>query len=211
MEPRSLFTLRRIEAAIPQEATAMTQSKVKFSSFEEYMSYDDGTDQLYELLNGELVELPPESGRNLDIATFLLVKLAAIIGHRRVRGHGLELELQGEPKNRFPDLTVLREEHHEQLKKRSTIRLLMAPPLLVVEIVSPGETNRSRDYIDKLRQYEERGIPEYWIIDPQDSIVIIFKLEVDHYVELGRFREQDKLQSLIFPTLNLTPEQIFAA
>jgi Uma2 family endonuclease len=189
----------------------MTQAKIKFSSFEEYMSYDDETEKLYELLNGELVELPPESGRNFDIANFLFLRLVAIVGHRRVRGHGLELELRGEPKNRFPDVTVLREEHHEQLKQRNTVRLSMAPPLLVIEIVSPGETNRSRDYVDKLKQYEDRGIPEYWIVDPQDQTISVLKLEVDHYVQLGVFRAKNLIQSEIFPMLVLTPDEIFAA
>ncbi|MDK2412978.1 Uma2 family endonuclease, partial [Aphanizomenon sp. 202] len=40
----------------------MLQVKHQFQSFEEYLSYDDGTDKLYELFNGELIEMPPESG-----------------------------------------------------------------------------------------------------------------------------------------------------
>ncbi len=37
----------------------MTQTPIKLS-FEEYLGYDDGTDKRYELVNGELVVLPPE-------------------------------------------------------------------------------------------------------------------------------------------------------
>ncbi len=36
-------------------AYAMTQANPRFSSFEEYLSYDDGTDNRYELFNGELI------------------------------------------------------------------------------------------------------------------------------------------------------------
>ncbi|MBD1846809.1 Uma2 family endonuclease [Cyanobacteria bacterium FACHB-63] len=187
----------------------MTQSKIKFSSFEEYLSYDDGTDQLYELLNGELVELPPESGRNFEIATFLLLQLVPFIDYRRIRGHGLELQVRGEPQNRFPDLTVLREEHIEQLKRRNTIRLSMAPPMLVVEIVSPEETNRSRDYINKRKQYENRGIPEYWIVDPQSQVVMVLQLEAGAYQEIGAFQDDRAIRSLAFPSLHLTPAQLF--
>ena len=49
----------------------------------------------------------------------------------------------------------------------------MAPPLLVVEVVSPGELQRDRDYIAKRMQYQERGIPEYWLVDPQLETVVI--------------------------------------
>ncbi|MGQ9870312.1 hypothetical protein [Leptodesmis sp.] len=37
----------------------MIQAKQQFLRFEEYLSYDDGTDNLYELFNGELIEVPP--------------------------------------------------------------------------------------------------------------------------------------------------------
>jgi Uma2 family endonuclease len=42
-------------------------------TLEEYLSYDDGTDTQYELVNGELVVVPPESELNRRIATFLFV------------------------------------------------------------------------------------------------------------------------------------------
>lgn len=189
----------------------MTQAKIRFSSFEEYLAYDDGTDQLYELLNGELVALPPESGRNFQIATFLLLQLATLIDYRRIRGHGLELQVRGEPQNRFPDLTVLQEEHVEQLMRRNTILLSMAPPLLVIEIVSPGETSRSRDYTIKREQYENRGIPEYWIIDPQTQIVTVLELDGTTYREVGTFQGEQVIQSSTFSELTLTAMQIFSA
>ncbi|MDK2413715.1 Uma2 family endonuclease, partial [Aphanizomenon sp. PH219] len=77
---------------------------------------------LYELFNGELIEMPPESGINVQIATFLLIQFGSLLGYKRVRGHGLELEVRGEPRNRYPDLTIIREEHIQQLANRNTIR-----------------------------------------------------------------------------------------
>ena len=187
----------------------MIQVKPRFQSFEEYLAYDDGTDKLYELFNGELIEVPPESGKNVQIATFLLIQFASLIGYRRVRGHGLELEVNGEPRNRYPDLTILREEHIEQLAKRNTIRLTMSPPLLVVEIVSPGELQRNRDYIAKRVQYQDCGIPEYWIIDPNTQTILILELSENTYQQVGSFGSKSQLLSPQFPTLDLTPEQIF--
>ena len=108
--------------------------------------------------------MPPESGFNVEIANFLLLKFALLVGYRRVRGHGLELEVRGEPKNRYPDLTIIGAEHIQQLSKRNIICLSMAPPLLVVEVVSPGEIQRDRDYIAKRLQYQDCGIPEYRIV-----------------------------------------------
>lgn len=189
----------------------MVQSKPRFLSFDEYLSYDDGSENLYELFNGELVELPPESGLNVEIATFLLVQFASILGSQRVRGHGLELEVRGEPKNRYPDLTIIREEHIQLLKQRNTIRLSMAPPVLVVEVVSPGDLQRDRDYIAKRLQYQDLGISEYWIIDPQAGTVLVLELISTTYHEASSLKGDDVLRSFQLGTLNATVAQLFAA
>ena len=44
-------------------------------TLEEYLVYDDGTDTRYELVDGELVAMPPESDRNNLIALYLLTEL----------------------------------------------------------------------------------------------------------------------------------------
>ncbi|NJR65745.1 MAG: Uma2 family endonuclease [Leptolyngbyaceae cyanobacterium CRU_2_3] len=189
----------------------MTQTKLRFLSFDEYLSFDDGTDTLYELFNGELIEVPPESGENVEIATFLLLHFAQLLDFRRVRGHGLELEVRGEPRNRYPDLTILQTEHIEQLRRRNTIRLSMVPPLLVVEVVSPGELQRDRDYVAKRSQYQDLGIPEYWIVDPQAQTVTVLELQAGVYGEVGVWGGGDRLVSATFTELDLKAEQVFAA
>ena len=189
----------------------MTKVKPRFASFEEYLSFDDETDKLYELFNGELVEMPPESGENVGISNFLFLQFAAIVGHLRVRGHGLELEVRGEPKNCYPDLTIIREEHLTQLQQRNTIRLSMEPPLLVIEVVSPGGESRKRDYTDKRSQYQDRGIPEYWLLDPNGKIITVLQLEGNVYKQVGVFDGNDLIQSIEFPNLTLTAEQVLKA
>jgi Uma2 family endonuclease len=189
----------------------MLQVKPRFQSFEEYLSYDDGTDKLYELFNGELIEMPLESGINVEISTFLLIQFASLLGYQRVRGHGLELEVRGEPRNRYPDLTIIREEHIQQLAKRNTIRLSMLPPLLVIEVVSPGELQRDRDFIAKRSQYQDCGIPEYWIIDPETKTILVLQLTDKIYTEVGNFSGDDLVISPQFPQLNLKTSQIFAS
>ncbi len=182
----------------------------RFETFEEYISYNDNSEKLYELFNGKLIEVPPKSGFNVEIANFLLLKFALLVGHRRVRGHGLELEVRGEPKNRYPDLTIIEAEHIQQLSKRNTIRLFMAPPLLVVEVVSPGEIQRDRDYIAKRLQYQDCGIPEYWIVEPKTQSILVLELKGDSYTEVGSFAGDELVLSLGFrEALILKVSQIF--
>ncbi|MEO1147573.1 MAG: Uma2 family endonuclease [Cyanobacteria bacterium J06638_22] len=189
----------------------MTQAKPRFTSFDEYLAHADEAEGLFELFNGELVSVPPESGENTKVAVFLLLQFATLVGYRRVRLHGLELEVRGEPKNRFPDLTVLRPGQDAQLQSRKTLRLSMEPPLLVVEVVSPGEIQRERDYVAKRSQYQSRGIPEYWLIDPQQGIVLVLVLDNGVYQEFGVFRGAEIVRSPQFGELELTAQQILAS
>ena len=186
------------------------QQTLRFQSFEDYLAYDDDSDRLYELFNGELIEVPPESGLNVEIANLFFALFLPIVGHRKIRGHGLELEVQGEPKNRYPDLTIIRDEHIEQLKKRNTIRLSMAPPLLVMEVVSPGAIQRDRDYIAKRSQYEAVGIPEYWLIDLARREMTVFRDP-----QAGGYRTKTiviagEIRPVAFPELAIAVEQIIA-
>jgi Uma2 family endonuclease len=187
----------------------MLQTQPRFQSFEDYLSHEDDTDNLYELFNGALIEVPPESGFNIEIANFLFTVFLPIVGYRQLRGHGLELEVRGEPRNRYPDLTIIQPEHIELLKRRNTIRLSMAPPQLVIEVVSPGDLQRDRDYIAKRSQYQDRGIPEYWIVDPQLETVLVLELHQGSYVEVATFTGNEPLRSPQLGELNLTAHQIW--
>ncbi|MGB3137788.1 MAG: Uma2 family endonuclease [Nodosilinea sp.] len=189
----------------------MVQTRPRFYSFDDYLAYDDGTENFYELFNGELIEVPPESGQNVQIANRLLLIFALLIGIDRVRGHGLELEVRGEPKNRYLDLTIIQPEHVQLLANRNTIRLTMPPPALVVEVVSPGELQRERDYVAKRRQYEDLGIPEYWIINPQEQTVLVLAQNNQGFTSLGTFSGAQCIESAQFKTLDLSPAQLFTA
>ena len=85
----------------------------------------------------------------------------------------------------------------------------MAPPLLVVEVVSPGELQRNRDYIAKKVQYQDCKIPEYWIVDPDAKTLLVLELVANTYTEVGNFSGQEQVRSPQFPELNLTAAQIF--
>lgn len=144
--------------SIPSSPTLLT--------FDDYLAYDDGTDTRYELVDGELVAMPPESPGNLAIARFLLVALMQHVPLELI-AYGTEIEVSGRrARCRIPDLLVHSEESLAALAgaTRATLTRDMPPPALVVEVVSPGESNRSRDYRHKHTEYAARGIAEYWII-----------------------------------------------
>ena len=54
-------------------------------TLEEYLDYDDGTDTRYELVNGELAEVPSESDLNNEIAMILLFAIGQFVNPRLLR------------------------------------------------------------------------------------------------------------------------------
>ena len=186
----------------------MLSTKPRFQTFAEYLQYEDNSEGLYELFNGELIEMPPESGLNYQIANRLFLVFALMLGTDRIRGHGLELEVRGEPKNRYPDLTIIREEHIQLFSQRNTILLAMAPPLLVLEVVSPGEIQRERDYIAKRIQYQDCGITEYWIVDPIQDTLDLYVLQNNKFQHKVQIEKKGIIPSEIFPGLDLDLERI---
>lgn len=93
---------------------------------------------------------------------------------------------------------------------RSTITVDMPTLLLVVEVVSLGKINEDRDYRFKRTEYATRGIPEYWIVDPTRSQVMVLVL-VDGLYESVEYTGSDRILSSLFPELNLTVEQVLQA
>jgi Uma2 family endonuclease len=149
----------------------MVQSKTRFTSIEEYAALDtsDLPECPYELVDGEIVEMGAEADQNLKIAIFLISILLQFVPYYLLR-KGAEVEVDSRSvTSRFPDLMVLTPEANAALlaDKRSLLTKKMPPPRLVVEVVSPGEEsspNYRRDYVDKPKEYAQRGISEYWRI-----------------------------------------------
>lgn len=190
---------------------SQASSRTKLLTFEEYLAYDDDTDTRYELVDGELVEMPPESDENLEIARKLLLELIKHISVERVTW-GTEIEVTGQRSRcRLPDLLVHTEASKAALAdtKRATITRDMPPPALVIEIVSPGKANRDRDYRYKHTEYAARGIAEYWIVDPEERRFTLCQW-VDGQYEDTVYVGSARIQSSIVPNFSLTCTEIFA-
>ena len=180
-------------------------------TFEEYLAYDDGTDTRYELVDGELVKMPPESDENLGIARKLLLELIKHLPAEWI-AWGTEIEVTGrQARCRLPDLLVHTEASKAALAgtRRATITRDMPPPVLVIEVVSPGQANRDRDYRYKRTEYAAREIAEYWIVDPETKQVTVCQWNNGLY-EDSTYVDSAGIQSIIVPNFALTPAEIFA-
>ncbi|MBD2776762.1 Uma2 family endonuclease [Iningainema tapete] len=178
-------------------------------TFEEYLTYDDGTDNRYELEDGVLLEMPPASDSHEAIITFLLIRLYQEIQRMNlnweVRPSGTGVRTT-KKKSRLPDLIVMTPEQRESIKGKSAV--LEVPPLLVVEVVSAESIKR--DYKKNKIEYAAFKIPEYWIVDPIENKVTVLTLENNQY-EVKVLTRSQQVVSNTFSELVLTVEQILAS
>ncbi|NET33923.1 MAG: Uma2 family endonuclease [Cyanothece sp. SIO1E1] len=177
-------------------------------TLEMYLNYDDGTDAFYELVNGELVEMPTESELNRRIASFLF----AYFLQQGMPAYRLTMKTEivvtgSRATVRLPDVMILSEELATALEgaRRSTIVLDMPPPSLVVEVVSPKP--ETRDYRYKRSEYAARGIREYWIVDPMPQKVTVLEWVEGLYKERV-YQGKREIFSSLFGKLELTAEQV---
>ncbi|AEK23102.1 hypothetical protein Ccan_09840 [Capnocytophaga canimorsus Cc5] len=79
-------------------------------------------------------------------------------------------------------------------------------PDLVVEILSPS--NSKKEMKEKFQLYEESGVKEYWIIDPNQESALVNVLENGKYHTQNPIVDDD-VNSIIFPNLKIHTDEIF--
>jgi Uma2 family endonuclease len=182
----------------------------------EYLTYDDGTDTRYELVDGELLPMSLATGEHGDISEFLNDEFKAEI--KRVKldwvSKDMKIGIQSPRGTRWetarvPDVVIVPLAQWNNLRKReSFIPLNEPPPLLVVEVVSPSTV--TVDYRAKHSEYAVLDIPEYWIVDPIDLKVTVCILKDGAYSDLV-FVGDLAIVSLTFPELRLTAIEVLNA
>jgi Uma2 family endonuclease len=184
-------------------------------TFEEYLTYDDGTGTRYELVNGELVPMAVGTGKHGGIVKFLEQSFDAEITQSQQAWTAQRFAIAvRSPRGgrwdtaRIPDVTVLSIAQWEAMQEReAVIELNSPPPILVVEVVS--ESTASTDYRAKYTEYTVLDILEYWIVDPLAATVTICQLNEGRYDD-AVFTGEMAIVSAIFPTLKLTTAQVLA-
>lgn len=169
--------------------------------------YPDDDGNRYELIGGEL-----------------FVSCAPGIPHQRVL-HNLQIELASYLKANpigilvpgagaifsdydavIPDLALVRNERWNQVV---TGEKFTGAVDLVIEILSPGAANRSRDLSAKRTLYGKYGVEEYWIVDSENRSVLTFRLHGETLEEIATLTANDALTSSILPGFLLPVNAIF--
>ncbi len=175
-------------------------------SDDEFVAFSAARSRL-ELVHGSVEVLPMPSVRHQVILALLFRVLDAFA--RRTGGRALPsgLRIRLEPgRFREPDVAFL---SSARLQLRAEEYWTGAD--LVVEIVSPAANDRVRDFVTKRVEYAAAGIPEYWIVDPEDETLHVLALDGTAYREHGLHRRGAVATSASFAGLELDVTELFDA
>ncbi|MEH1997750.1 MAG: Uma2 family endonuclease [Nostoc sp.] len=202
----------------------MTQALPKLLTFNEFIEWYPNDGKAYELHKGVIIEMPPPTGTHEKVIAFLSRKLTVEFDRLNLPYGIPKTALVKTPSAESaysPDVLLLNLDNLDNeplFQKQSTVSQAASVPI-VIEVVS---TNWRDDYYNKLRDYEEMGIPEYWIADyaalgarkfignPKQPTIFVCEL-VDGEYQMTAFQGNTAISSPTFPQLNLTAQQIFNA
>ncbi|HKC64147.1 MAG TPA: Uma2 family endonuclease [Pyrinomonadaceae bacterium] len=86
---------------------------------------------------------------------------------------------------------------------------LVGAPELVIEIVSPGKENARRDREVKRQVYGKHGVKEYWIADPVNKTLEIYRLKRRNLALSETLMDEDDVTSSVLPGFKCKARQFF--
>lgn len=141
-------------------------------TWEEYARLPSEGSTRYEVIDGELFVTPAPSRAHQRVVGRLVARLVSFVeehGAGEVYPGPFDV-LFGEGDYLEPDLLFVRADRTDVLSDRG----VEGPPDLVVEVISPSTAARDRGL--KLERYRHFGVEEYWIVDPGERTIEVWRL-----------------------------------
>ncbi len=159
----------------------------------------------YELIDGELyVSAAPLNKHQMVSMRFILSMGPFIEKHKLGRLYHAPFDVYLEPGKQTrvePDILFISRDRLSLIKDKG----LYGAPNLVIEIVS--ESSFRADRYDKRDLYQRAGVSEYWIADPDESNVLVYRF--DESAEGRKLAIGDALTTPLLPGLEIPLSFIF--
>jgi Uma2 family endonuclease len=181
----------------------MTLTVAKWSIDEYHQLVESGVlaDRKVELLNGIIVEMPPEGMPHAVYCTDTVEYLRRLLGNRAAvrEGNPITLPNDSEPE---PDIAIVAEPNRQYLTHHPY-------PADIFWLIEYSHTTLNKDLNDKKRVYAEAGIEEYWVVNLKASELIVFRdLAADIYNSELIF-VNGNISPLSFPDLQIEIGKLF--
>ena len=174
-----------VEHSIHQPIYPESNTLKKKFTVDDYFSLSE--ENRVELIHGVIYDMGSPTIRHQSIVTRICIAIDAFIQKNKgpcmtVAGP-VDVQILADDSTMIvPDFLVLCDK-----KKMQDGRIIGAPDF-IVEVLSPS--SRKRDSITKLALYAEAEVPEYWIVDPEKELVIVYTASDDYCPNVYSFRDK---------------------
>lgn len=178
-------------------------------TYQEYLGWSD--DERWELIDGMPYAMSPAPSRkHQEVVGELFAEFRNYLRDKSCRVYiapfdvrlGVENEADNQAINVVqPDITVVCD------KNKLDDKGCKGAPDLIVEILSPSTGKRDRWL--KYKLYERAGVQEYWIVEPQNETVEVYRLHSEQYVLCGVYGKEDQVEVGIFEEMTIDLELVF--
>ncbi len=193
------------------ESIARKLNKEKKYSYYDYLSWPD--DERWEIINGVPYNMSPSpTPLHQEISVELLRQVANYLSDKTCKVYGAPLDVRfhsGKKKNDKdifdvvqPDIIVVCD------KNKIDSKGCTGAPDIVIEILSPSTA--SKDCLKKKMLYERNSVKQYWIVDPDEKEIYIYKLRNnDSYGTPEVYTKSNKIKVEGFEGLEIDLSLVF--
>ncbi|MBI5207591.1 MAG: Uma2 family endonuclease [Candidatus Firestonebacteria bacterium] len=179
-------------------------------TYGDYLTWPD--DERWELIDGEAYNMTPAPSRfHQDILRELFLQFAEYLKDKTCKVYCAPFDVRLPDKNEKdeeietvvqPDIVVICD------KSKLDDKGCIGAPDLIIEIVSPYTVQK--DLKEKFSLYEKKGVKQYWIVYPDDKMVMVFNLGKNkEYGKPKIYSKEDKIEVGIFRSFVIDLKMIF--
>ena len=177
----------------------------EYYTYADFLEWDE--DFRAELLDGEIVMMAPPTTKHQIISGELFFKIRSYLEGKSCKVFAAPFGVRLFPKKDKSDDTVFQPDivvlcDPEKIDEHGC----NGAPDLVIEIISPSTAKYDRIY--KLRKYQEAGVREYWILDPETESLQVYILENGRYMA-SAYDETEKVPIAVLKDCEIDLSAIF--
>ena len=179
---------------------------------ESYLALPEERRRAVELIDGELVPRGAPTGEHGGVQAGVTILLGGRYGRRPTGGpperpggwwFATEVDVQFGEQVLRPDVLAWRRERVPQRPAGAPVTVL---PDWTCEVLS---TNRVHDVVLKKRIYHAHRVPHYWILDPGEGTLLVYRWSAEGYVEVVAAQRSERVRAEPFDAVELAAGALF--
>ena len=179
-------------------------------TYADYLTWSE--DERWEIIDGEAFDMTPApSSNHQEISANLIGLLWSFLREKPCKVFHAPFDVRFPKKNEAdeeirdvvqPDIAVICD------MKKIDAKGCRGAPDFIIEILSPSTS--SKDHLKKRRLYEQHGVKEYWLVDPEGRIITIYQTEgKDRFSRPFILGADEEIQVSLFPGLTIDFRTVF--